>query len=286
MIPVRFYIITMFLKCKENPSRLEKEVVVITGGTDGIGKALVKQFIANGSAVATCGRSPEKLKSLQQELGNTDILIQACDVSKEEDCRHFIQNVTDKLGRIDILINNAGVSMHAMLADCEPEVIKKVMEINFMGMVYCTRFALEWIVRSKGTIAGISSIAGYRGLPGRSGYSASKFAMNGWLEAIRTELSADGVNVLWVAPGFTRSNVRIAALTKDGTQQGTSPLDESRLMTAGECAAHIIKAIRRKKRNLILTWQGKQTVYMNKFCPSLTDRLIRKFFFKNGKLIK
>jgi short-subunit dehydrogenase len=161
-----------------------------------------------------------------------------------------------------------------------------VMDINFWGTVYCTKFALDSILENKGTLVGMSSVAGYRGLPGRSGYSASKFAINGWLEAIRTELLETGVNVMWVCPGFTKSNIRNAALNKDAKPQGESPLKEEKLMTAEECAQHIIKAIEKRKRTLVLTFTGKETVYMNKFFPSLTDKLTRKFFFKNGELIK
>jgi short-subunit dehydrogenase len=160
------------------------------------------------------------------------------------------------------------------------------MDINFWGTVYCTKFALNSILKNKGTIVGMSSVAGYRGLPGRSGYSASKFAVNGWLEALRTELLETGVNVMWVCPGFTKSNIRNAALNKDANPQGESPLEEEKLMSAEECAQHIIKAISKRKRTLILTFTGKETVYMNKFFPSLTDKLTRKFFFKNGELVK
>ena len=142
------------------------------------------------------------------------------------------------------------------------------------------------ITDRKGTIVGVSSIAGYRGLPGRSGYSASKFAVNGWLEAVRTELLDAGVNVMWVCPGFTKSNIRNAALNGHGKAQAESPLDESSLMTSEECAQHIIKAIEKRKRTLVLTFKGKQTVFMNRFFSSLTDRLTRNFFYKNGELIK
>jgi short-subunit dehydrogenase len=152
--------------------------------------------------------------------------------------------------------------------------------------VYCTKFALESIIQRKGTIVGVSSIAGYRGLPGRSGYSASKFALQGWLEAIRTELVDDGVHVMWVCPGFTASNIRNAALDKEGAAQGETPLDESKLMTADECSRYILDAIEQKKRTLVLTFTGKRTVFMNKFFPALADNLVHKFFFKDGKLVK
>ena len=130
------------------------------------------------------------------------------------------------------------------------------------------------------------SVAGYRGLPGRTGYSASKFAVNGFLEALRTELLDTGVNVMWVCPGFTASNIRNAALIKDGSQQGKTPLDEQSLMTAEECAALTIKAIEKRKRTLIYTVADKRTVWLNKLFPSLTDKLVRNHFFKNGTMVK
>jgi short-subunit dehydrogenase len=176
--------------------------------------------------------------------------------------------------------------MRALLKDTSADVIKKVMEINFFGSVYCTRFALDSIIKKRGSIVGVSSIAGYRGLPGRSGYSASKFALQGWLEAIRTELLDDDVHVMWVCPGFTASNIRAAALNKDGNAQGESPLDESNLMTAAEVATKILRAIQKRKRTLVLTFTGKQTVFMNKFFPSWSDKLVKRFFFKDGKLVK
>jgi short-subunit dehydrogenase len=189
-------------------------------------------------------------------------------------------------GGIDILINNAGISMRSLLKDASTEVIRKVMEINFFGSVYCTRYAVESLIKRKGIIVGVSSIAGYRGLPGRSGYSASKFALQGWLEAIKTELMEDGVHVMWVCPGFTTSNIRNAALTKDGEVQGESPMDESKMMSADECARHILHAIRKKKRTLVMTFTGKRTVLLNKFFPGLADKMVRKFFFKDGTLVK
>jgi short-subunit dehydrogenase len=165
-------------------------------------------------------------------------------------------------------------------------VIRKVMDINFFGAVYCTKYAINSLIQRKGTIVGISSIAGYRGLPGRSGYSASKFALQGWLESIKTELAEDGVHVMWVSPGFTTSNIRNAALNDTGQQQGESPMDENKMMTAEECARHILNAIRKKRRSLVMTFTGKETVFMQKFFPGLADKFVRKFYFKEGKLIK
>lgn len=262
------------------------KVVVITGGSEGIGKALVDAFLLQGAKVATCGRNYDKLYQLQAQYPAQPLLIHTADVSKETDCRNFMAEVIRSFSTIDILINNAGISMRSLFADVELDTLRKVMDINFWGTVYCTKFALPYIQKNKGTIVGVSSIAGYRGLPGRSGYSASKFAVNGWLEALRTELLGSGTNVMWVCPGFTTSNIRNVALNREGKSQGESPMDEGKMMSAEACAGHILKAIQKRKRTLVLTLNGKQTVFLNRFWPSLADKLVKNFFFKNGELVK
>lgn len=262
------------------------KVVAITGGSNGIGKALIDLLLPMGAKVATCARNQDKLYDLQISHSTRPLHCVVADVSNFNDCQLFIDSTIRQFGGIDILINNAGISMRTLLKDAELDVFKKIMDINFFGTVYCTKLALSSIIERKGTIVGVSSIAGYRGLPGRSGYSASKFALNGWLEAIRTEMLDEGVNVMWVCPGFTRSNIRNAALNGKSEAQGESPLNESSLMSAKDCAIHILNAIEKKKRTLVLTFKGKQTVFMNKFFPSWTDKLTKKFFFKEGKLIK
>ena len=262
------------------------KVVAITGGSDGIGKALTEALLKMGATVATCGRNQQKLDSLVQENRGLSLFTMIADVSKEEDCKKFINTIIEKFGGIDILINNAGISMRALFKDTELDTLRNVMNINFWGTVYCTKYAMNSIIERKGSIVGVSSIAGYRGLPGRSGYSASKYAVNGWLEALRTELLETGVNVMWVCPGFTTSNIRNVALNKDARPQGESPMDESKMMSAAECAQHILHAIEKRKRTLVLTFNGKQTIFLNKFFPNLADKMVRKFFFKNGRLVK
>ncbi|MEO6719062.1 MAG: SDR family oxidoreductase [Ferruginibacter sp.] len=264
----------------------KNKVVAITGGSEGIGKALVDALIPLGAKIATCGRNQDKLYNLQVQYSNQLLHTIVADVSRYDDCRNFISSTLETFGGIDILINNAGISMRSLVADADVEVMRKVMDINFFGTVYCTKLALSSILERKGDIVGVSSIAGYRGLPGRSGYSASKFAINGWLEALRTELLGTGVNVMWVSPGFTRSNIRNVALDSTGKAQGESPLNERSLMSSQECAAHIIRAIEKRRRTLVLSFSGKQTVFLNKFFPSLTDRIVKKFFYKNGELVK
>ena len=264
----------------------KNKVVAITGGSDGIGKGLVDVLIPMGAKVATCGRNQDKLYDLQVRHSGKALHTVVADVSNFNDCKNFIDSTIKTYGGIDILINNAGISMRALLKDADIEVIKKVMDINFYGTVFCTKLALQSIIERKGTIVGVSSIAGFRGLPGRSGYSASKFAVNGWLEAIRTELMDSGVNVMWVCPGFTSSNIRNVALNSKGKSQGESPMDEGKMMSAEKCALHILRAVEKRKRTLVLTFTGKQTVFMNKFFPKMADRFVKKFFFKNGELVR
>jgi short-subunit dehydrogenase len=262
------------------------KVVVITGGSDGIGRALVELFLQKGAKVATCGRNNDKLYQLEKSHPDEPLITYSTDVSNETDCSYFIEQVVKIFGSIDVLINNAGISMRALFNDTNLETLRKVMEINFWGTVYCTKYALPHILKQQGTVVGVSSIAGYRGLPGRTGYCASKFAINGFFEALRTELLESGVNVMWVCPGFTASNIRNAALNRNAKPQGASPMDESKMMSAEECAALILQAIEKRKRTLIFSASDKRTVLVNRLMPTLADKLTRKFFFRNGELVK
>ncbi|MGN6211836.1 SDR family oxidoreductase [Parafilimonas sp.] len=262
------------------------KVVLVTGGTDGIGKALVYSLMQQGAKVVTCGRDYDKLYHLQTVYAGKPLLALSADVSNEADCKQMVNQAIATFGTIHILINNAGISMRALFSETDLETIRRVMDINFWGAVYCTKYALPHILKNKGTVAAISSIAGYRGLPGRSGYSASKFALQGWMEALRTELLDSGVNVMWACPGFTKSNIRNVALNKNSQPQGETPLDEESLMTAEEVAEHILKAIEKRKRTLVLSGQGKQTIFLTRFMPELADKLVHKFFFNKGVLVK
>lgn len=258
------------------------KVVVITGASGGIGRALAEKFGHAGALLSICGRNEIALQETCTELRATGfrVLGVQADVASEADCRKFIEATLAEYGRIDVLINNAGISMRALFKDLDVKVIEQLMQINFMGMVYCTRFALDALLKSKGSIVGISSIAGYRGLPARTGYSASKFAMNGFLEALRTELLEEGVHVLTASPGFTASNIRNSALSANGSAQGESPLDEGKIMSAEEVADEIYKAVLQRKRTITLTRQGKLTVLLNKFFPRLMDSLVFNHFVK------
>jgi short-subunit dehydrogenase len=255
---------------------MNDKVILITGASSGIGRAMAFAFGREGAKIVICARKADALEQVSQELreARIDVLALTADVSFEVDVRQLIEQTIRHFGRLDVLINNAGITMRSMLIDTDPSVIQKVMDVNFMGTVYATRYALPHIQQTKGSIVGISSIAGYRGLPVRSGYSASKFAMNGFLEALRTELLHSGVHVLTACPGFTASNIRFTALDAHGQVAGETVRDEGSMMSAEECANHILRAVKSRKRELILTTQGKFTVFLNKWLPGLMDTLV------------
>ena len=248
--------------------------MIITGASSGIGLASARLFASLGARLSLAARSIDRLREETAGIApEEDILCVRTDVSQEADCRNLIERTVEKFGRIDILVNNAGVSMRAMFRDLDLGVIKTLMDVNFWGTVYCTKFALPYLLESKGSVVGVISIAGYAGLPGRTGYSSSKYAIRGFLDTLRIEHLYDGLHVMVFAPGFTASNVRNAALTADGSTQGKTPRDEGRMMTAEKVAWYMAKGLAGRKSEMILTPIGKLTVFMHKILPRLTDRL-------------
>jgi len=256
---------------------LHDNVVIITGGSSGIGKACALAFAKRGCKVVITGRNGANLFNTAEEIRKAtgaEILRVESDVSYQADCKKIIDETMAEYGRIDILINNAGISMRALFNDTDISVIRQLMDTNFWGTVYCTKYALPEILKVKGSIVGVSSIAGFKGLPGRTGYSASKFAIYGFLESLRIENLRTGLHVMIACPGYTASNIRKTALDKDGKQQGESPLDENKLMTSEEVAEEILRGVLKRRKTLILTTQGKMVVFLNKIFPRLMDKMV------------
>lgn len=261
---------------------MKDKVVVITGASSGIGLALVHECAARGAKVVMAARNIGKLKEVSDSLtavGKPNLPVQV-DVSKESDCKRLMEKAVEKFGTIDILINNAGISMRALFSDLELDVIRRLMDTNFWGTVYCSKYAYPYLLKNKGSLVGVSSIAGFKGLPGRTGYTSSKAAINGFLEVLRIENFKTGLHVLTACPGFTASNIRNTALTADGSEQGESPRDEGKMMTSEEVARRIANAIIKRKRQLILTPMGKATVLLNKFFPKWMDKMTYKTMAK------
>ena len=260
---------------------MKGKVAIVTGASSGIGLATVKEFASRGASVVLAARNTSKLEEVVKELNNlypnssskSNFIAVTADVSKEEDCKGLIAKAVEHFGKIDILVNNAGISMRAMFKDLDLSVIRNLMDVNFWGTVYCTKYALPYLLEAKGSVVGVISIAGFKGLPARTGYSSSKFAIYGFLDTLRIEHLHDGLHVMVFAPGFTTSNIRNVALTADGSAQGETPRDEDKMMSAEEVAKRMAKGIIKRKSQIVLTPIGNLTVWLNKFFPRLVDKL-------------
>ena len=264
------------MNCKPTTVNIKNKVVIITGASSGIGEATAYAFAKQHCKLVLAARNIEKLEGVKKKcvvLG-AECLVVKCDVSNEEDCKKLIESTIHQFNTINILINNAGISMRALFADLDLSVLKHLMDTNFWGTVYCTKYAIPFLLKEKGSVIGVSSVAGIKGLPGRTGYSASKFAMNGFMDSLRIENIKTGLHVGVICPGYTASNIRNTALNKDGNSQTETPFDESKLMPASTVADEIIKMIEQRKAEVVLTSQGKVTNLLNKFFPRFLDKMV------------
>lgn len=253
---------------------MKEKVVIITGASSGIGLAIAREFANLGSKVVLAARSEDKLKELESEFVSRGVqaLAVKTDVSVIEECKNLIDKTIEKFGRIDILINNAGISMRALFLDVDMQVLKRLMDVNFWGTVYCSKFALPYLIRSKGSLVGISSVAGFQGLPGRSGYSASKFAMHGFMETLRIENLKNGLHVMILSAGFTKSEIRKRALVADGSTQGYTPRVEEKMMMPEQVARKLVRALKKRKRIKILTLEGQLIALLQRIVPKIVDK--------------
>ena len=256
-------------------NKLKDKVVVITGASSGIGEAMARVYADMGAKVVLGARQGDKLEALCKDIisrgGKAAWAV--TDVTKAEDCKQLIDTAVENFSGIDVMICNAGISMRALFDDLDLSVLHRLMDVNFWGTVYCTKYALPYLQKSKGSLVGISSVAGIHGLPGRTGYSASKFAMTGFLETIRIENLKKGLHVMVACPGFTASTVRFSALTADGAQHGPTPREEGKMMTAEEVARIVARGIARRKRLCLMEAEGRATHFVKKFAPGLVDKL-------------
>ena len=253
------------------------KIAIVTGASSGIGRATVLLLARRGARVVAAARDAVALAELVREVETAGgcCLAQPTDVTDPRQCEALIARAVTEFGGVDILINNAGISMRSLAIDTDVAVLRRVMEVNFWGTVHCTKAALPHLLRaSRPTLVGISSVAGFHGLPARAGYSASKFAMHGFLESVRIEHRAEWLHVLIVAPGFTRSNIRLHALTAHGSEQAETPKNEARLKSPESVARAILNAIVLRKRNRIISAEAQFVALMQRILPHLVDRMI------------
>lgn len=257
-----------------NRQYFEGKVAIVTGASSGIGLATATLLAKYKAKVVLAARSEDKLNEICKNLSQyAEVISVKTDVSVESDCQNLVEQTVKRFGQIDILINNAGISMRAMFKDLDLNVIRRLMDVNFWGTVYCTKYALPYILENKGSIVGVISTAGYKGLPGRTGYSASKFAINGFLDTLRSEHLYDGLHVMIYAPGFTSSNIRKTALMADGSQQGETPREEGKMMTSERVAEIMLNHIRKRSRRATLTFTSKLLLVLTRLFPTITDHM-------------
>jgi short-subunit dehydrogenase len=249
--------------------------VLVTGASQGIGRALAELAAKRGCKVLASARSLELLTELQAELkkaGHTLEVVQA-DISKPADRQTMVDAAMQHFGGLDILINNAGIGATGHFADTTPEVLRTIMETNFFGTTEVTRLFLPILKQgNKPAIVNISSIIGKRALPARSLYASSKFAVEGWSQAIRAELSKDGIDVIVINPGLTQTNFSKNMLEQKAKVQ----LDHMRGMTSEEVAEKTLRAVEKGWNNLNLTLRGKLLVLFSRFAPAVIDFFARK----------
>ncbi len=261
---------------------LKGKTIVITGASSGIGEACAYEFGKYQANIVLASRNLEKLNLVKlkvDSLGSKAICI-PCDVTKEEDCKNLIKETVEQFGTIHVFINNAGISMRALFIHADTSVIKQVMDVNFWGAVYCTKFALPYLLKEKGSLVSISSFAGFKGLPARTGYAASKYALNGFMESLRIENRKTGLHIGILSPGYTTSNIRNVALNANGLPQKESPLNENKLMPASAVALRAVNMVIKRKDDEILTSLSKFTFIVNKFFPKFVDWVVYRTIAK------
>ncbi len=255
------------------------KVIAITGASAGIGKELALQLAEQKALLVLGARNIEKLEAVAQqcrEKGAGAIAVQV-DVAIENQCKNFIDSAINKFNRLDVLINNTGITMWAKFEEIKDmSILQHIMQVNYMGSVYCTHYALPHLKASKGRLVGISSLTGKSGVPTRSGYAASKHAMAGFFDTLRIELKESGVSVTMIYPGFVATEVRERALGPDGKPIKKSPVKEKQVMTPQQCAALIIPAMAKRKRELVMTLRGKLGIWLKLIAPSLVDKIALK----------
>jgi short-subunit dehydrogenase len=255
---------------------MQGKTVIITGASSGIGEACAYAFANEGAKLVLAARNLEKLQHIAQRIQSmgAEVLVVECDVRIEQDCERLIKDAMAYFGKIDVLINNAGISMRALFKDVELKVMEELMQTNFWGAVYCTKYALPYLIATKGSVIGVNSWAGFTGLPARTGYTASKFALLGFLEALRVENLKTGLHVGSIFPGYTTSNIRNTALNAKGEAQKDSPLEEKKLMPAEKVAGDIVQMVKSRRKYHILTFTGKVMYWVNKIFPNFVDRKV------------
>jgi NAD(P)-dependent dehydrogenase (short-subunit alcohol dehydrogenase family) len=246
------------------------DTVLVTGASRGIGREMALRLARDGANIGLMARGGDELEetaALCRRDGALAVVV-AGDVSVEADCAAAVRRVEDEFGALDMLIANAGVSMLSLFEDLDDlEPLERVMSVNYLGAVYCTRHALPHLVRSRGRIVAVSSLTGLTGVPTRTGYAASKHAMRGFFDSLRIELRRHGVSVTIAYPGFVDTGIRERTV---GEGAGRA---SGRAMGASDCAERILLAAARRRRETVMTPKGRIGRWLKLVAPGLVDRI-------------
>jgi short-subunit dehydrogenase len=250
--------------------------IILTGASEGIGRALALELAARGARIAVAARDRERLESLAAEcrVRGGEALAVPTDVSNAQDLEWLVAETLKGFGGIDVVIHNAGITMWSRFDALQDlEIFERIMEVNYYAPVRLTALALPHLRKSRGLIVAIASLAGLTGVPERSAYAGSKHAMIGFFDSLRIELAGSSVDVSVIAPDFVVSEIHRRAIGPDGEPLGTSPMMQSKIMTAEECARRIVRAMEKRQRLLLMSARGKVGRWIKLVAPSLIDRI-------------
>lgn len=251
--------------------------IIITGASAGIGEHLALRLAQCGARLTLAARSAEALNRLTEKCvaAGGEALTVPTDVSHQQACQRMVECAAERFGGVDAIVNNAGIGMWARFEDVtDLSIYEQLMQVNYLGSVYATYYALPWLKKSRGLIVAVSSLTGKTGVPTRTGYAASKHAMQGFFDSLRIELRGTGVDVLIVSPGFVATDIRARALGGDGKARGESPREESRdTMSVDECVSLMLSAMDKRQRELVMTTRGRLGQWLKLIAPELVDNL-------------
>lgn len=253
--------------------------IILTGASEGIGRALALELATRGARLALAARDRDRLESLAQECRarGGDALAVPTDVTNTQDLEWLVAETLKAFGGIDAVIHNAGITMWSRFeALRELSIFERVMEVNYYAPVRLTALTLPHLRESRGLIVAIASLAGLTGVPERSAYSGSKHAMVGFFDSLRIELAGSGVDVSVIAPDFVVTEIHKRAIGPDGEPLGSSPMQQSKIMTAEQCARQIVRAMEKRRRQLLMSTRGKLGMWLKLLAPGLIDRIAAK----------
>ena len=257
------------------------KTIVITGASDGIGAEMARQLAQLHGAdvgLVLAARHETLLNEVAGQCAalGAQTLVVKTDVSVEAQSRLLVSAAVSRFGRVDALINNAGMSAQALFADVAASDLpwyEDLMRVNLWGSVWCTHAALPHLKQTRGSIVAVSSLAGLIGVPGRTAYSATKFAMTGFFEALRAELKTAGVSVTTAYPGVVATQIRYRGFNAAGVPAGASGLKEDNAMSVETCARLILQGMNRREREVVMTAQGKLGRWLKLLAPGAVENM-------------